>query len=76
MILLADSEDPDQTARMYSLIWVFAVGICQKTSFRMARPIFSDMRSIRIIIFLNSSQKHMLCLQLEDHERDTSKEYL
>ena len=44
MILLADSEGPDQAARMRSLIWAFAVRICPKTSFRMARPIFSNQR--------------------------------
>ena len=36
MILLADSEGPDQTARMRRLIWAFAVRICSKTHFRMA----------------------------------------
>ena len=40
MILLADSESPDQTARMRRLIWTFAVRICPKTRFGMARPIF------------------------------------
>ena len=39
MILLADSVDPDQTARMRRLIWAFAVRICQKMRFRVARPI-------------------------------------
>ena len=38
MILLADSEGPDQTARMRRLIWAFAVCICPKTGFHMARP--------------------------------------
>ena len=38
MILLADSEGPDQTARMRRLIWAFAVRICQKTRLRMALP--------------------------------------
>ena len=37
MILLADSEGPDQTARMRRLIWAFAVRICPKTRFRVAR---------------------------------------
>ena len=41
MILLADSEGPDQTARMRRLIWAFAVRICPETRFRMARPIYS-----------------------------------
>ena len=38
VILLADTEDPDQTARMRRLIWAFAVHICLKTGFCMARP--------------------------------------
>ena len=38
MILLADSEGPDQTARMRRLIWAFAVRICLKTCLRMTRP--------------------------------------
>ena len=35
--LLTDSESPDQTARMRSLIWAFAVRISPKTRFRMAQ---------------------------------------
>ena len=38
MILLADSEDPDQTARTRRLIRAFAARICLKTRFRMTRP--------------------------------------
>ena len=38
MILLVDSGDPDQTARMHRLIWAFAVRICPKTRFRITRP--------------------------------------
>ena len=37
MILLADSEGPDQAVRMRRLIWALAVRICQKTRFRRAR---------------------------------------
>ena len=37
MILLADSESPDQTARMRSLIRAFAVRLCPRARFRMAR---------------------------------------
>ena len=40
MILLVDSEGPDQTARMRSLIRAFAVRIWPKTRFRRAQPIF------------------------------------
>ena len=39
MILLVDSDGPDQTARTRSLVWAFAVCICPKTRFRMGRPI-------------------------------------
>ena len=38
MILLAGSEGPDQSARKRRLIRAFAVRICSKTRFRMARP--------------------------------------
>ena len=40
MILLADTEVPDQTARMRALISAFAVRICPKTNFRMAQSIW------------------------------------
>ena len=33
MILLADSEGPDQTARMRRLIWAFAVRTCSNSFF-------------------------------------------
>ena len=39
MVLLADSDGPDQTARMRSLIWAFAVCIRPSTRFRKGRPI-------------------------------------
>ena len=42
MILIVGSEGPDQIARMRSLIWAFAVRLCQKTRFRMARPVQSE----------------------------------
>ena len=35
MSIVADSECPDQTARMRRLIWDFAIRICPKTRFRM-----------------------------------------
>ena len=38
MILLADNEGPNQTARMRRLIWAFVVSLCPKTRFRMERP--------------------------------------
>ena len=40
MSLLMDSEGPDQTVWMCRLIWAFAVHICPKTHFCMARPIY------------------------------------
>ena len=33
MILLADSESPDQPAHLRRLIWTFAVRVCPKTRF-------------------------------------------
>ena len=39
MILLADSEYPDQTVGMRKLIWVLAVDVCPKACFRMMLPI-------------------------------------
>ena len=44
MILLADSEDPEQIARMQGLIWTFTVRVYPKTRFYMARPICQDKR--------------------------------
>ena len=38
MILLADSEGPDQSARMRRLIWAFAVRIYPKACVPMAHP--------------------------------------
>ena len=40
LILLADTEGPDQSARTCRLILAFPVSACQKTRFRMAQPIF------------------------------------
>ena len=40
-ILLADIEGPDQTVRMRRLSWAFAVRICLKTRFRIARPSYN-----------------------------------
>ena len=36
-ILLAGSGGPDQTVRMHRLIWAFAVRLCPKTRFHLAR---------------------------------------
>ena len=51
MILLADSGGPDQTARMRSLIWAFAVRICPKTPFRKAQSIYHMTRAKRKSVF-------------------------
>ena len=40
MILLVDSEGPDQNARMCRLIWAFAVHLCPKTHICMMQPIY------------------------------------
>ena len=46
MNLLADSEAPNQTARMRSLIWAFAIRICPKTRFRIAQLISESDRLV------------------------------
>ena len=48
MILSAGSKGPDQTARMRSLVRAFAVRICPRTRFRMARPLcfYSEIKKI------------------------------
>ena len=48
MSLSVDSKGPDQIVQMCRLIWAFAVPICPKTHFRMARP---SKRSIQIYFF-------------------------
>ena len=40
MILLVNSEGPDQTAQMCKLIWAFTVPINTKTGFNMTQPKF------------------------------------
>ena len=56
MILLTDSKGSDQTARMYSPIWVFAVRICPKTRFRMARPIWEFLAFVKRIVDVFNSE--------------------
>ena len=58
MILFADGEGPDQTARMRSLIWAFAVRICPKIRFRIARPIH-----LRLAVYCNVYNGYLLILQ-------------
>ena len=38
MILLMDTEGPDQNMRMRMMIWDFTVHIRPKTRFRLAQP--------------------------------------
>ena len=42
MIWLADNDCADLIAWMRMLIWAFAVRICSKTHFRMARSIYDQ----------------------------------
>ena len=49
MIMLADSEVPDQTARMRRLIWAFAVRSNPKIFFGMARwTTFATWRGVKM----------------------------
>ena len=60
MILLADCEGPDQSARMRRLIWAFAIRIFPKTRFRMVRANFrgkshyalAKIATVRAIMYL------------------------
>ena len=51
MILLVDSGGPDQTARMRSLIWAFAVRICPDgvTHMKHVRPL-NSVRKVNISV--------------------------
>ena len=53
VILLADSEGPDQTARKHMLIQAFAARICSKTSFCMVRPNFRLLKALYSTISVN-----------------------
>ena len=57
MILLADSEGPDQTAQKRRLIWAFAVHICSKKPFCMAQPIYLFTYTSMNIILSDHFQK-------------------
>ena len=48
MILLADSEGPDQTVGMCRLIWDFAVSICPKPHFGLMQPTYSYKSNMNI----------------------------
>ena len=52
MVLLADSEGPDQPARMRRLIRAIIVRICPKTRFRMARPISMNFSCMNFVCCL------------------------
>ena len=53
MILLADSEGPDQTVPRHSLIWALAVCIYPKTCFHMAWPNSKQF---------SSGEEYVICL--------------
>ena len=46
MILLADTEGPDETARMHRLIWELAVLIWPKTRFALRKHTYSNILRI------------------------------
>ena len=54
-ILFVDSECPDQTARMRRLIRAFAVRICPKTRFRMARPTVHVSYTLHTLLLMRLS---------------------
>ena len=58
MILFADSEEPDWTARIRRLLWAFTVRIFPKTRFRRVRPIFEIY--FRLGYWVNDSAEDIL----------------
>ena len=56
MILLVDSEGPDQTAPVCRLISAFAARICPKTCFCIARPICNFRQLNCVQLYLKSTQ--------------------
>ena len=98
MILIADSEGPYQTAHPCSLIfassrslvWAFAVRICPKICFRMARPkwstglevikLFSCLTqlSMKIVLLINLkllTTTNCFLLNIAEHENFSANEY-
>ena len=51
MIRLVDSEGPDQTARMRSLIWAFALHICPKTCLGLALPKCLNVAKKKVLMY-------------------------
>ena len=49
MILLVDSEGPDQTVGMRRLIWAFSVPICSKDTFHMVWLKWKERRKISML---------------------------
>ena len=72
MILLADSEGPDQTAWMRRLIWAFTVRICSKTRFRLMRAIFHTSAEWRAIIRFAVHQESISIYMYQDRVPDKS----
>ena len=69
IILLPDSEGPDQTAWMRRLIWAFAVRIFPKTRFRMAWPTLCSELVIKAIT-LSLLSGMISCTASEIHSAD------
>ena len=60
MILSVDNEGPEHTVRMRMLIWAFAVCICLKTRFHIARPKYR----VYLTIFILNIRTHTLFINL------------
>ena len=63
---VSGQQDPDQTAQMSRLIWAFAVRICQKTRFRMARHILiqslTDVVQLHLHRPTRKNATYIICL--------------
>ena len=51
MILIADSDDPDQTARSHSLIWALAVRACPEGTFWLGTAHLFSTTNIKTCLF-------------------------
>ena len=65
MILLVDSEGPDQTVQMHRLIWAFSVRIYLKTCFYTAWHIYKLMKYRKISVKYNAYFQKVMFSQVE-----------
>ena len=74
MILLADSEDPDQTAQLRSLIWAFTVITCPNACFiYSAAHVISKFKYYHVIWFFDTINPLYTDIRYNDKNQQISK---